>query len=55
MSGYYTKLVIALIVVFASSMFAPRLVNWILVLVLIGMLIVQADKYSALIASLARL
>ncbi len=50
--NYFARLAIVILIVLAVAQFAPRVVNYILVLVLFGMLIMQSDRYSALIAQL---
>ena len=49
---YYARLIVVILIVLALAQVAPRAINILLGLILFGMLIMQADKYSALIAQL---
>ncbi len=50
--NYYTKLVIVVLIVIAGAQVAPRAVNILLGLVLVGMLVMQSSRYASLIAQL---
>ena len=50
--NYYAKLIVVILIVLALAQFAPKLVNILLGLILAGMLIMQSNRYSALIAQL---
>ena len=49
---FYPKLIVIVLIVLALAQFAPRAVNVLLGLILIGMLLMQSSRYSALIAQL---
>ena len=46
------KLVIVVLIVIGIAQFAPEVVNTVLVLILLSMVVLQADKYSQLISQL---
>ena len=50
--NFYAKLIIVILIVMGIAQIAPEPVNYLLILILFGMLIVQANTYSALIAQL---
>ncbi len=50
--NYYARLIIVILIVLALAQFAPRLVNILLGLVLISMLIMQSDRFAALLSQL---
>ncbi len=50
--NYYAKLVIVVLIVLALAQVAPKAVNVLLGLILVGMLIMQSDRFAALIAQL---
>ena len=50
--NFYAKLTVVILIVLALAQVAPRAVNVLLGLVLVGMLLMQADRYSALISQL---
>ncbi len=50
--NYYARLTIVILMILALAQFAPRLVNIALGLVLVSMMILQSDKYAALLAQL---
>lgn len=52
MSNYYTRLVIVVLLVVGAAQLIPEVINWLLVLILLSMFIIQADQFSRLIAAL---
>ena len=52
MNNYYTRLVIVIVIVIGLAQVAPEAVNYLLVLILLSMLILQAGQFSKLIAGL---
>lgn len=50
--SYYSRLIMVVLIVIALAQFIPEAVNWVLVLVLASILILQAGQFSRLIAQL---
>lgn len=49
---FYGKIVLAVIIVMAVSQFAPKVTNYFLVLVLIGILLSKSEIFGSLFTSL---
>jgi ABC-type polysaccharide/polyol phosphate export permease len=52
MKNFYVRLIIVILIVVAIAEFAPGAVNWLLLVVLAGMVIMNADQFAKLVASL---
>lgn len=50
--NYYVKLIIVVLIVVALAQFFPEAINAFLVLVLAGMLIMNANQFAALVKTL---
>ena len=50
--NFYVKLVLVSLILVGIAQFVPELVNWLLLVVLVSLVILQANQFAALIAAL---